>query len=147
MQICNQIFFEEIERLLSEGGQAEFLLRGNSMRPLLRDGRDVVIVAPIQDEVKVGDVVLFRYRGRHILHRIIGRCGSRLTLAGDGNYRLLEEASVTDLAGRLIAVRRPSGRIIRCSDRSWRFWSRAWLSLPPFLRRVILGIARRLRLF
>ena len=32
------------------------------------------------------DVVLFRYNGRHVLHRIIRREGTRLYIRGDGSF-------------------------------------------------------------
>ena len=66
MRISNELFFEEVERLLSEGLEAEFILRGFSMRPLLEDKRDRVIVAPLRGErPQCGEVYLFRYRGRY----------------------------------------------------------------------------------
>lgn len=145
MLISNERFFEQIEILLREGEEVEILLRGNSMRPLLRDGRDVAIVAPCDPQsLQRGEVVLFRYRGRHILHRIVRRRGEQLLLAGDGNYRIVERCRLTDVVGRLVRVRRPSGVEIACTGRSWRWRSRLWLLLPPLLRRVILGIVRRL---
>lgn len=145
MQIANHLFFAEIERLLTEGSEAEFRLNGNSMRPLLRNGRDVVIIAPVAAErVAEGDVVLFRYQGKHILHRIIKRSGENLLLAGDGNYCRFETATTSEVIGRLVRVRRPSGKVISCESRSWRWRSKAWLSLPAIVRRIILGLARRL---
>ena len=145
MLIRNELFFEQIDALLAEGQEATFRLRGDSMRPLLRNGRDVVVVAPCDPmTLKRGDVVLFRYRGRHILHRIVRCEGDRLLLAGDGNYRTTEACCLADVVGRLVRVQRPSGREITCASRSWRWRSRLWLCLPPLVRRVILGVARRL---
>ena len=61
--IANALFFEQVERWLAEGGRAEIPLRGYSMRPLLRDGRDVVILEAYRGEApKVGEVYLFRHR-------------------------------------------------------------------------------------
>ena len=145
MQIANHLFFAEIEQLLAEGSEAEFRLNGNSMRPLLRNGRDVVVIAPVAtDTVAVGDVVLFRYHGKHILHRIIKRSGEKLLLAGDGNYCRFETATTHEVIGRLVRVRRPSGKVIDCTSRAWQRRSNLWLALPPMVRRIILGIARRL---
>lgn len=145
MQIDNRTFFATIETILARGETAEFRLRGNSMRPLLRDGRDTVIVAPCDPQrVAPGDVLLCRHRGRHILHRLMRREGDRLLLAGDGNYRVTERCTTADVVGRLDAVRRPSGRIVRCASRGWRLRSRCWTALPALLRRLVLGILRRL---
>ena len=145
MKISNEIFFEEVERLLREGLEAEFILRGNSMRPLLRDNRDHVIVAPMRNETpRIGEVYLFRYRGRHLLHRLHRIEGGELVMRGDGNYRLEERCPAEALVGRLVRVRRPSDRLIDCSSRSWRAKSALWCALPAIVRRIILGVMRRL---
>lgn len=146
MKISNEIFFEEVERLLGEGLEAEFLLRGFSMRPLLRDGRDRVIVAPCTaEDPLVGEVYLFRYRGRHFLHRLHRIEGEELVMRGDGNYRLEERCKATDLVARLRCVRRPSGKVIDCSSAGWRTKSAIWCALPAIVRRVILGVMRRVK--
>ena len=146
MKISNEIFFEEVERLLAEGLEAEFILRGNSMRPFLHDSKDHVIVAPIgNEEPHVGEVYLFRYRGRHLLHRLHRIEGEELVMRGDGNYRLEERCKATDLVARLRCVRRPSGKVIDCSSRSWRTKSAIWCALPAMVRRIILGVLRRVK--
>ena len=108
MRLGNDLFFAEIERLLGEGSEVRFRIHGFSMRPLLRNGRDTVVVAPRGEEpLRVLDIVLFRYRGRHVLHRIVRIEGDRLTLAGDGNYRIREQCSAADVAGVVRRVVRP----------------------------------------
>ncbi len=145
MRLGNDLFFAEIERLLGEGSEVRCHIHGFSMRPLLRNGRDTVVVAPRGEApLRVLDIVLFRYRGRHVLHRIVRIEGDRLTLAGDGNYRIREQCSAADVAGVVRRVVRPSGREIDCASRAWRRMSRCWLLLPPLVRRGILGVLARL---
>lgn len=144
MQIDNDTFFRTIAELLSRGEEVAFRLRGNSMLPLLRDGRDTVIVAPCDpQQVAPHDVLLFRHHGRYILHRLVRREGERLLLAGDGNYRTTEQCTTAEVVGRLVAVRRPSGAVLRCDSRSWRLRSRCWTALPALVRRILLAIRRR----
>ncbi|MBR7114861.1 MAG: peptidase S41, partial [Alistipes sp.] len=80
----------------------------------------------------------------HVLHRIEKIEGDRITFAGDGNYKIKEVATRQDIVAVMVAVKRASGRRVECSGKSWRWQSRAWLMLPAFVRRVILGIRRRL---
>ena len=146
MKISNALFFEGVEQLLREGQEAEFILRGHSMRPLLRDNRDRVIIAPIgNEEPTVGEVYLFRYQGRHLLHRLHRIEGDTLVMRGDGNYRLEERCKATDLVASLVRVRRPSGKVIDCASTSWRRKSTIWCALPAMVRRVILGVLRRVK--
>ena len=147
MRLNNNIFFAEVEELLAEGKQVTILVRGNSMRPLLRDGRDKVVLRKANDEdIKKGAVMLFRYRGSHVMHRVTKIEGDVVVFEGDGNYKLQEVATRKDIVAIVEAIVRPSGRRIECSSRRWRFLSFMWLSQARLERRVILGIMRRLNL-
>ena len=100
IRIPNSLFFEEVEAILAEGREVRIRMRGNSMLPLLRSHPDTVVLTPIAaygaaaaqaapgsaaagrpeagekhgtglEALRAGDIVLFRHRGRHILHRIV----------------------------------------------------------------------------
>ena len=128
--------------LLSEGREVQIRMKGHSMRPLLRSERDQVVLTPCTDPARLrpGDVVLFRCCGRHILHRIVRRDGDRLTLAGDGNYRITEQCTTRDVAGIAVRVIRASGRVVGCDSPGWQLRSRLWLAIPPWLRRQVLRV-------
>ena len=147
MKLSNDIFFAEVEELLAEGRQVTITVRGNSMRPLLRDGRDKVVMRKAKDEdIRKGAIMLFRYRGSHVMHRVRKIEGDVVIFEGDGNYKLQEVVTRKDIVAVVEAVVRPSGRRIECSSRRWRFLSFMWLSQMRIERRVILGIMRRLKL-
>ena len=148
--ISNDIFFAQIEELLSEGQSVIIRVKGYSMRPFMRSDRTSVRIAPLTDSerklVSVGDIVLFRYRGHHVMHRIRRIEEDRITLAGDGNYRLWEHCSHDDIVGMVTDVVSYKGRSISCNSRLWRCASRIWVSLPQLLRRAILGVLWRVGL-
>ena len=118
----NQLFFAEVEAMLAEGREVQIRMKGHSMRPLLRSERDQVVLTPCTDPARLrpGDVVLFRCCGRHILHRIVRRDGDRLTLAGDGNYRITEQCTTRDVAGIAVRIIRASGRVVGCDSPGWQ---------------------------
>ncbi len=61
-----------IEESIKAGTTVQLTVRGNSMSPLLMDGVDVVRLRPfIPAELKPGIIILFRYKERFVLHRII----------------------------------------------------------------------------
>lgn len=143
--IDNDIFFREVERLLAEGDSVTIRVRGNSMRPLLRDGRDRIILRQFTDEdVRRGAVMLFRYRGMYCIHRIKRIEGDTIVFAGDGNYRIEEQVSRCDLKAVMRAVLLPNDTIVECDSLRWRVPSKLWLILPQIARRLILGVLRRL---
>ncbi len=141
MKIANKLFFSEVERRLSEGESVCIRMKGHSMRPLLREAKDSVVISPCRGrKLQCGDVVLFRQHNTHILHRIVAIEGSRLLLAGDGNYRIHERCCMDDVLGIMVQVIRPSGRVIECHGNKWQTWSRRWIATPAWLRRQILRV-------
>ena len=147
MLIKNNIFFAEVEQLLSEGQNVTILVKGNSMRPLLRNGRDRVVLRAHRDEdIRKGAVMLFRYRGSYVMHRVVMVVGDVVIFEGDGNYKLQEVVTRKDIVAVVVAVVLPSGKSISCDSRRWRIASWWWLSKTRFERRIILAVMRRLKL-
>ena len=62
MQLPNELFFRQVEAMLAEGQSVQIRMKGHSMRPLLRNNRDRVVVRAYGagEEPQRGDVVLFR---------------------------------------------------------------------------------------
>ena len=89
------------------------------------------------------DVVLFRYRGKHVLHRIIRREGERLLIQGDGSIVAKEECTVDDVVGKVTGICRPSGKVLSVDSWKWTFPSRLWRISNP-LRVLLLRIAHKL---
>lgn len=144
-QIENQILLPKVAELIAAGHRVTLTVRGQSMNPFLRDGRDRVTLAPFRDdELQPGQVVLAREQGtgRFLLHRILRREDVQLTLLGDGNVGLTEQTDTGRVIGRVTEVER-KGRRYPVEGPVWRRYSRAWRLLTP-LRRLLLGLYRRL---
>lgn len=126
-RIPNEQFFLWVENEIAEGRSVRFRLKGNSMYPLLRNGLDDVILYPCKnEELQPMDVILFRYKGKHLLHRIIKIDGNRLTMQGDGSIVTKEECLYSDVIGKIKAIVRPSGKIIFLNSWQWQFLSFLW---------------------
>lgn len=69
------------DEVLKTQDEVMSLTRGTSMRPLLRQGRDIVVIKRPQFPLKVGDVPLYKVKSRKelVLHRI-------LKVNPDGSY-------------------------------------------------------------
>ena len=119
-------------------------LKGNSMFPLLRNGKDVVVLGKCPAEsLQPMDVVLFRYRGKHVLHRIILRNGNDLLIQGDGSIVAKEQCTINDVVGKVTGICRPSGKILSVESWKWTLPSRLWRISNP-LRVFMLKVAHRL---
>ena len=146
-QIPNELFFAWIEKEIAEGRSVQFRLKGYSMFPLLRNECDEVVLTPCQEnELRPMDVVLFRYQGKHVLHRIIRREGSKLYIQGDGSFVAKEECLTSDVVGKVCIVVRPSGKHIDVNSWQWRLPSTMWRRTGIFrklLLRILLHLARK----
>ncbi|MBR1712440.1 MAG: S24/S26 family peptidase [Alloprevotella sp.] len=76
---------ETFEEALRTQGFLAWTVSGDSMLPLLRERRDVVIIRPLSGRLRKYDVALFRYRGRNVLHRIVAVHDNGYTALGDHN--------------------------------------------------------------
>lgn len=143
-KVPNNTFFALIEEEIAEGKAVRFRLKGNSMFPLLRNGKDSVILKKcLPDELKPMDVVLFRYRRSYVLHRIIQRTGDDLLMQGDGSIVSMEQCTVNDVVGKVIGICRPSGKIVSIESWKWTLPSRLWRS-SNFMRKFLLRVAYKL---
>ena len=102
MKVGNEIFFAAVEEQIAAGMQVKITLVGTSMQPTLCEG-DILTLAPLDGNPAVGDVVLFRYHGRHLLHRIVAEADGIYTTLGD-NCVNTESCRREDIVARLVAV-------------------------------------------
>ncbi len=138
------IMMEEIRTLISEGHTVSLTVKGNSMNPFMVNLRDQITLGPWKDEdIRKGCVALVKdVRGNYLVHRIIRREGSMVTLLGDGNIRMYEKATLDNVIGIMYSVCR-KGRVWTVKSRVWRIYSWIWGVLTP-VRRWPLGLWRRL---
>jgi signal peptidase I len=102
MTIDNETYFALVEEQLSASGQVKIPLVGTSMQPTLCPG-DLLTLAPIVSTPQVGNIVLFRYQGQHLLHRIVAVDGDHYTMRGD-NCVSCEDAGRSDIIAKLVSV-------------------------------------------
>ena len=132
----NDILLGEVAAVLQEGREAVILPTGKSMLPFIREGVDRVVLRK-KDSFEIGDIVLARFDGRYLLHRIVALDGDAVTLMGDGNLRGQEKGRTDEIVGTVSAIIRPDGR------RHAPGKGRLWRALKP-VRRYLLAIYRRL---
>ena len=75
-----------IRERLANGQQVQFTTRGISMYPLLRNGKDQVVLEPLPEKLKKYDLPLYqRDNGQYVLHRIV-KVGETFTCIGDHQF-------------------------------------------------------------
>jgi len=118
MNINNTLFFALAEEQLAEGRIVKMSLRGTSMLPTLRE-EDVLTLEPLVGDPCMGDVLLFRYAGGHIVHRLVKHDGDTYIMQGDNNYGI-ETVKRGDIVARVTSVTRPNGKTLDTGSREWQ---------------------------
>ena len=140
----NTSFEEELER----HGSIVFTNKGDSMLPLLREDRDLLVIEKKGPErCKKYDVVLFKRGEKYVLHRILRVREGDYYIAGD-NRRKGEFVREEQILGILTQVVR-DGKVVRPGDPGYECYVHLWCDLFPlrwglfFLRDGARYVARR----
>lgn len=129
-----------LEESLVKNGFLTYRIRGVSMQPMLRQGRDLFTVVPKGSErCKKYDVVLYRRPSDpYVLHRIIEVRPDSYVILGDNciakEYGIRDE----DILGVLTSFQH-NGHTVSVSDWRYRLYSRGWVFFQPvriFCKRV-----------
>ena len=116
-------------------------LRGNSMRPFLKNERDKAVLALPKGPCQKGDAVLAEVSPKHfVLHRIVNIDGDKITLRGDGNLGD-EHCLASDIRAKAVGFLR-KGRTTPdlTTGRKWRLYSWFWTRLYPIRRYLLFAL-------
>ena len=116
---------------------------GTSMMPLLRQGKDLMVIRRREEPPKLWDAVLFeRPNGQLIMHRIVKqkvKDGQNIYLILGDNCIAGEWMPEAAIHGTLVEIRRKGGKIIRPADLNYRLYLALWAK-PYRLRTLLLKI-------
>ncbi len=137
-----------IEEQLQNEGVYVTTTVGVSMKPMLRNRRDRIVVLPVGDRVLgKGDLPLYRRPdGTYVLHRIIGVREDHYIIRGDNTYvkEIVPHAWVLGYVSEFYR----GERHVHSSSRGYRFYVTLWqllypLRLPVHKLRVLIGRTKR----
>ena len=136
--VSNDVLLSLAQEFLDEGMKVLLPLKGESMLPFIRPGKDLALVEAKKDAAP-GDVVLARTTaGNYVIHRVVRiEPDGNLILKGDGNLVGTETCTPEGVMGTVVQVQRPSGKI------HFPRRVKSWQKLPLFLRRVVLALYKR----
>lgn len=124
------------EDLLEQDGRLVYKTKGSSMRPLLRQNRDLVVIYRPEGRLKKYDVALYRRGPAYVLHRVIEVCDGYYLIRGDNTYAL-EHVPDEAVIGVLTGFNR-KGKYHEVTESGYQLYVHAWDALYP-ARRVAVG--------
>ncbi len=129
---------------LAAGQQVRFSPMGTSMLPMLREGRDSVVLSPPPKKLRPFDLALYRRdSGAYVLHRITA-VGQTYTCMGDNQF-VSEHGLRHDQIIALVTGFRRNGRDHSVTEPGYRLYCLLWHYSRPLRRfwRRGLGWLRR----
>lgn len=131
----NSSFEEQLEK----NGVLIYTNVGDSMMPLLRQHKDIIIIKKSVDKLKKYDVPLYkRSNGQYVLHRILKVNKNDYVLCGDNRWQL--EYGITDknIIGVLTGFIR-DGKEISVTNKRYMLYVHLWCDfflIRAFILRV-----------
>jgi len=142
-------FLKNAHEVLKTEPEVAILTRGISMRPMLREHKDIVIIERLNRKLKKYDVPLYRRPNcdRFVLHRIVKITDNGYVIRGDNLLYNEYDVKDGDIIGVLKAFYR-NGKYYNCStsksykvyivlNQLWSFLRRCWrLKIIPVLSKI-----------
>ena len=114
------------EELLVRDGKLIYKTKGVSMRPLLHQNRDLVIIEVPKGRLKVNDVAFYKRGMDYVLHRVIKVNKDSYVIRGDNTYRIeiVPDSAILGVLtsfvhkGKLVSIKNP---LYQCYVRIWNY--------------------------
>lgn len=131
-----------LHTMLEEGIDVTLTITGNSMLPLLRHGKDKVVLCKCKaDALKKGDLPLYqRQSGQYVLHRIWAVHERTYDMVGDGQITIERGLPKQQILAVVKKVER-KGKWYDCRDWQYGWYVKLWGGMFP-IRRVLLRLGR-----
>ena len=126
-----------VAALGADGALCPLVVKGTSMVPTLREGRDTVYLRAVDadEPLHIGDIVFFWRGSQVVLHRIVGLAAPDiLRINGDGQL-WCEEVPRARVFAVVERVKRGS-RVLPMRTGIMRIWGALWLRCLPIRSRL-----------
>jgi hypothetical protein len=135
------------EEVLQKQGRLVYKNVGDSMMPLIRQNRDLLIIEKPTGRLKKYDVPLYkRDSGQYVLHRILKVRDSDYVICGDNRWK--KEYGITDrhIIGVLTGIIR-DGVELSVTDRRYQRYVHLWCDFFPIRAAIFYcrDLPRRIR--
>lgn len=127
-----------IHERLAVGESVRFSPHGTSMLPMLKDGRDQVILSPLPEKLKKYDLPLYqRENGQYVLHRIV-KVNGDYTCMGDNQF-VKEQGLHHDQMIAVVTHFMRKGKEYSTECFGYKTYCRLWCAIRP-IRRLFISI-------
>ena len=117
---------------------------GVSMWPMIRNGKDSVLIEPAEGRLQKYDIPLYKdRRGRYVIHRIIEVTDTGYIICGDGLFEKEYDITDANILGVVAGFYRKE-KFISCTDKGYMRYVKLWVGMM-FMRKPIIVVVRKFR--
>ena len=132
------------EEQLAQTGRLIYTNKGDSMMPLIKQDRDLLVIKPVNGRLKKYDVPLYRRdSGQYVLHRILKVRKDDYVICGDNRWSKEYGISDRHIIGVLTAVVR-DGRVVSFESWKYKAYVHLWCDFFP-VRALITHVVSKLK--
>ncbi|MBR5155193.1 MAG: S24/S26 family peptidase [Clostridia bacterium] len=137
---------DRIEKAIAEKGIYASKTTGDSMNPMLVQGRDTVFIKKAEFPLKKYDIPVYHRDDHYTMHRIVKVTKKGYVICGDNRVRLERDITEKEIVGVLAAFYH-NGKYVEYGDAEYmRYAKRACRTYPlRVLKRIIFKLKERLR--
>ena len=144
VKIDTKEYVSNLKQLIEDGQEVVITVAGWSMEPLLRNGRDRVLLKKPTNLLKRGNIVFYqRKTGQFVLHRIFKIRRDGYYMMGDHQIDL-EGPIEDDAIFAIVTEVERNGRWISADAFYWKFACGLWRMLYP-IRKLAYWLIRAIR--
>lgn len=121
----------QIEEMLQKQGVFVGKTNGDSMEPMLRQGRDTVVIEKPVFPLKRYDVPVYRRDGHYTMHRIVWVRKKGYIICGDNRVRLEFDVQDSNIVGVLTGFYH-DGVFVSCEDAAYLQYARKTCRRWPY---------------
>ena len=139
-----------LEESLKQNGIYITTTKGDSMNPMLVEGRDRVVIVPPKFPLEKYDVPVYRKQGHYTMHRIVKVTKDGYIICGDNRTALEKDVKENDIVGVLEGFYQ-GDKYISVEDKEYLKYaektvkSLTWRRAKSFPRRVVRKLKRVFR--
>lgn len=127
---------DSFEHILETNGTLVYTNVGDSMMPLIKQGRDILVIGrKPEGRLKRLDIPLYRRdtdpKGKYVLHRILWVRKNDYLITGDNRRGLESGISDRHIIGVLKAIIRNGKEIDLSTDWKYKLYSHLWCDFFP----------------
>lgn len=143
--------FVNVEEAIEKDGICASYTSGNSMYPLFKTHRDVIIVKKANPPLRKYDLALYKLGEKYVLHRVIGydKASGKYVIRGDNTF--FKEYVAEDRIIAVLAAFRRKSKYKTVEAVSYKLYSRVWCAIYPLrllwhnVKGLLLKIKRKIK--